>query len=101
MIRRPPRSTLFPYTTLFRSWHVVPEHVDRAVVGHQLAHLAVNVIDKATSRRLVFCAARTVRVVPVHQRIIETHAQTLRAGSLDVFLHKIAAWTTFGGAVVC
>src|SRR5438045_7276014 len=26
MIRRPPRSTLFPYTTLFRSrWHVVCE----------------------------------------------------------------------------
>src|SRR5260221_7560361 len=25
MIRRPPRSTLFPYTTLFRSPHVVPE----------------------------------------------------------------------------
>src|SRR2546430_5440052 len=24
MIRRPPRSTLFPYTTLFRSRHVVP-----------------------------------------------------------------------------
>src|SRR3712207_6994055 len=26
MIRRPPRSTLFPYTTLFRSrWSVIPE----------------------------------------------------------------------------
>src|SRR2546422_6493627 len=25
MIRRPPRSTLFPYTTLFRSVHVVPD----------------------------------------------------------------------------
>src|SRR2546425_6894678 len=24
MIRRPPRSTLFPYTTLFRSWKFVP-----------------------------------------------------------------------------
>ena len=24
MIRRPPRSTLFPYTTLFRSWNAVP-----------------------------------------------------------------------------
>src|SRR3712207_8069714 len=24
MIRRPPRSTLFPYTTLFRSWPVSP-----------------------------------------------------------------------------
>src|ERR1039457_7557764 len=23
MIRRPPRSTLFPYTTLFRSYHVI------------------------------------------------------------------------------
>src|SRR3712207_8478361 len=27
MIRRPPRSTLFPYTTLFRSVTVVPEYV--------------------------------------------------------------------------
>src|SRR3989441_5564847 len=25
MIRRPPRSTLFPYTTLFRSWGVGPD----------------------------------------------------------------------------
>src|SRR5258708_23273392 len=25
MIRRPPRSTLFPYTTLFRSWNISPE----------------------------------------------------------------------------
>src|ERR1035441_10779765 len=25
MIRRPPRSTLFPYTTLFRSWRWGPE----------------------------------------------------------------------------
>src|SRR2546430_3329213 len=32
MIRRPPRSTLFPYTTLFRS--LVEVHVD---VGHLLA----------------------------------------------------------------
>src|SRR3712207_7256436 len=23
MIRRPPRSTLFPYTTLFRSWQII------------------------------------------------------------------------------
>src|SRR5690348_17808537 len=29
MIRRPPRSTLFPYTTLFRSdGHIVQGHVD-------------------------------------------------------------------------
>src|SRR3712207_7461219 len=32
MIRRPPRSTLFPYTTLFRS--EVVEHARRAVLHH-------------------------------------------------------------------
>src|SRR4051794_41576179 len=35
MIRRPPRSTLFPYTTLFRSasWPGVPEHRMAAACG--------------------------------------------------------------------
>src|SRR5258708_19296818 len=32
MIRRPPRSTLFPYTTLFRSARLAAQH-DRVVVG--------------------------------------------------------------------
>src|SRR3712207_6932590 len=27
MIRRPPRSTLFPYTTLFRSRYIVPGYI--------------------------------------------------------------------------
>src|SRR5688572_32544850 len=37
MIRRPPRSTLFPYTTLFRSDQLLPigkgRRIDRAVFG--------------------------------------------------------------------
>src|SRR3712207_7531244 len=38
MIRRPPRSTLFPYTTLFRSeW---ANRQDRVTVRHLLAHTA-------------------------------------------------------------
>src|SRR3989442_13973238 len=32
MIRRPPRSTLFPYTTLFRSWIAVIPGRDRSQV---------------------------------------------------------------------
>src|SRR3712207_8472883 len=38
MIRRPPRSTLFPYTTLFRSRPLVGRHRQRRVdrVGHLL-----------------------------------------------------------------
>src|SRR2546422_7747934 len=35
MIRRPPRSTLFPYTTLFRSRHGVAGTVERRGPGHQ------------------------------------------------------------------
>src|SRR5438876_9285754 len=33
MIRRPPRSTLFPYTTLFRSWKTIlhSEDVERSI----------------------------------------------------------------------
>src|SRR3712207_8932908 len=31
MIRRPPRSTLFPYTTLFRSEEPLPRHLGRVV----------------------------------------------------------------------
>src|SRR5438034_8182963 len=33
MIRRPPRSTLFPYTTLFRSRHVLGRKLELAVQG--------------------------------------------------------------------
>src|SRR5438034_9807377 len=32
LIRRPPRSTLFPYTTLFRSEHIITSHERRS--GH-------------------------------------------------------------------
>src|SRR2546428_1001622 len=37
MIRRPPRSTLFPYTTLFRSYY--PDDVFHPARRHQLARI--------------------------------------------------------------
>src|SRR2546429_4818449 len=40
MIRRPPRSTLFPYTTLFRSrlaWVNLPEYVTYRLGGQRVA----------------------------------------------------------------
>src|SRR5258708_18566969 len=40
MIRRPPRSTLFPYTTLFRSL----DHVGaRVAAGHRAAHVETRI----------------------------------------------------------
>src|SRR3712207_6878149 len=42
MIRRPPRSTLFPYTTLFRSLAFSGEHPQRTML---LAHHLYDVLD--------------------------------------------------------
>src|SRR2546430_15464497 len=41
MIRRPPRSTLFPYTTLFRSIRLLPRL--RAFVRQQGSHLGESI----------------------------------------------------------
>src|SRR2546426_6703525 len=49
MIRRPPRSTLFPYTTLFRSVHVSrAEHKVRVFCGLQKHRDIVRVMGKIT-----------------------------------------------------
>src|SRR3712207_8207806 len=39
MIRRPPRSTLFPYTTLFRSDRVHLNHTDTVIKGQSMQWL--------------------------------------------------------------
>src|SRR3712207_9148795 len=42
MIRRPPRSTLFPYTTLFRSDHV---HLGYGLISRRQTNPAVEIED--------------------------------------------------------
>src|SRR3712207_7935169 len=94
MIRRPPRSTLFPYTTLFRSLQpflavaraedlepldleVDAEELDdhRVVVDHQQAHLGVgHTVEDRKSTRLnsshanisyaVFCLKKKNKSLP-------------------------------------
>src|SRR3712207_7404920 len=47
MIRRPPRSTLFPYTTLFRSAGAQPvDEVHRALRRHLVEELPVDQHDR-------------------------------------------------------
>src|SRR2546428_9442208 len=51
MIRRPPRSTLFPYTTLFRSWnriHLIVEHLSAEV--DRLRAAGVHFRDRKSTR---------------------------------------------------
>src|SRR2546430_10110542 len=69
MIRRPPRSTLFPYTTLFRSLGVHWDAADRRPVA-----LRVDQVD----RRLV---ARHQPPVAVRGRRSEEHTSELQSQS--------------------
>src|SRR2546425_3489045 len=41
MIRRPPRSTLFPYTTLFRSRDIKPDNIVLSPAGAVLVDLGI------------------------------------------------------------
>src|SRR5256885_4482332 len=54
MIRRPPRSTLFPYTTLFRS----PTPACRKI-ARENSHPAIDDRTRATSQR--YCSSRRSR----------------------------------------
>src|SRR3712207_7150480 len=54
MIRRPPRSTLFPYTTLFRSRH--PEQMGAEEVRQFISHLAVEGKVAAATQNVALCA---------------------------------------------
>src|SRR5258708_29627349 len=50
MIRRPPRSTLFPYTTLFRSFNTAdPLHKDATALAKKLAKKEVNTLILPTT----------------------------------------------------
>src|SRR3712207_9472003 len=52
MIRRPPRSTLFPYTTLFRSSHMdVHKHVINRVTVPEAARL-LGITQSAVHKRI-------------------------------------------------
>src|SRR3712207_8035880 len=52
MIRRPPRSTLFPYTTLFRSPDVAKALRHLGALGEQEAPVAPDARERLPRRRL-------------------------------------------------
>src|SRR2546422_7810589 len=51
MIRRPPRSTLFPYTTLFRSQHREPRGGGDLVHGHDVGRVRHGKGERAVHAR--------------------------------------------------
>src|SRR2546429_5010684 len=77
MIRRPPRSTLFPYTTLFRSL--------RLTIGQQSGGLQVSLFRELRSpscvlvSSLIFLFAIAVGSFPVNSARSEEHTSELQS----------------------
>src|SRR3712207_8828297 len=67
MIRRPPRSTLFPYTTLFRSQHEA-EHYDRALATEAAMRRTVQELERRFGAALGLWRARTAHLVEENGR---------------------------------
>src|SRR5256885_14479989 len=65
MIRRPPRSTLFPYTTLFRSV-VVGATAHRLGIGFQLGHGACVQLEGLVHGRLGHADRKSTRLNSSH-----------------------------------
>src|SRR3989442_1978123 len=68
MIRRPPRSTLFPYTTLFRSPGLSRAAVALEETVHEAAHLGLQ-ICKLEMSRLMNGDRKSTRLNSSHVRI--------------------------------
>src|SRR5688572_31154190 len=83
MIRRPPRSTLFPYTTLFRStiYSMTSQHVERRVLDeHKLHVVAITITHTTTSFTNTVQHTRSVRAASTTTRS-EEHTSELQSQS--------------------
>src|SRR5260370_29732853 len=84
MIRRPPRSTLFPYTTLFRSIRADGAGLDTMNVSLALEerNLDVGVLSaffcQDLDSRVIIFMRRVAAVVPIHLRS-EEHTSELQS----------------------
>src|SRR5258707_5948208 len=68
MIRRPPRSTLFPYTTLFRS-----------VLAQVVQDCADAGLEPQTARGRELCAGNLWDGIPAHSSRSEEHTSELQS----------------------
>src|SRR5260370_11626724 len=80
MIRRPPRSTLFPYTTLFRSPRALPQHSVADGNARPCTHRGDSGIRRAHRRR-----SGRARLSP------ERHRSGLYYGGLNLLFGRFSA----------
>src|SRR3712207_8564277 len=74
MIRRPPRSTLFPYTTLFRSCGVDPDAVDTTVEPEPHRPVELLLHDRVVPVEVGLLGREQVQVPLPHRPVRLAHA---------------------------
>src|SRR3712207_2466340 len=74
MIRRPPRSTLFPYTTLFRSDVAGPRRSGHAFVGRRKGSRDLEEPDRDRRRRLALHGRAEVAYPPDRRLLVPAGA---------------------------
>src|SRR3712207_2526541 len=86
MIRRPPRSTLFPYTTLFRSSDLgMPPGLQRLLVGHMGCYAALPGLAAVSD----FVTARSRPAVLLCCELTSLHVQPAQADLEQVVAHAL------------
>src|SRR2546425_6770537 len=88
MIRRPPRSTLFPYTTLFRSWQFLVEASTLTLVGGAVGMLAGGLLAFGVSR-LTPIPAHVPVPADDHQTQIRSEEHTSELQSLAYLVCRL------------
>src|SRR5689334_24495252 len=78
MVRRPPRSTLFPYTTLFRSWGAVIRRCLDSDPRQRFAH-AEDVAEALAGRAVPEPVAATTRRPTLPAERSEEHTSELQS----------------------
>src|SRR3712207_7803494 len=86
MIRRPPRSTLFPYTTLFRSLRVASlELANGPIVAPRLALDETTQVPLTTLAELSILPQRSLRVaIPAELRIADRKSTRLNSSHANI-----------------
>src|SRR3712207_9350468 len=74
MIRRPPRSTLFPYTTLFRSIPVATHYQSRLAKN---VEGMINIFGREEGKALTARNVKIIREIAERTQIIETGIEEL------------------------
>src|SRR5207253_4242826 len=102
MLPRPPRSTLFPYTTLFRSEHLAPDPAGPRRVGQRLRVVAGAAGEDRKSTRLnsshvaisyaVFCLKKKKK-----KRVVQCSAEEQQRQCTTVLFLSSRMWCSGGG----